>query len=101
MRPSIFRALAHTVDTMRILYSFDDRFHSYTESTKLTSVEYERYLHEQGKPQNNANARSYRIDVCITCNGKLQQRTILLRLRAMRRVAFRVSTTSCAHSTIA
>jgi hypothetical protein len=48
-----FRALARTVDTMRILYPLDDQFESYTESATLTSVEYEMYLHEQGKQQNN------------------------------------------------
>jgi hypothetical protein len=48
-----FRALARTVDTMRILYPLDDQFESYTESARLTSVEYEMYLREQGKQQNN------------------------------------------------
>ena len=49
-----FRALAHTVDTMRFVYPLDDQFDSYTEAAQLTSVEYEMYLHEQGKQQNNA-----------------------------------------------
>jgi Protein of unknown function (DUF3108) len=49
-----FRALAHTVDTMRFVYPLDDQFDSYTEAAQLTSVEYEMSLHEQGKQQNNA-----------------------------------------------
>ncbi len=49
-----FRALAHTVDTMRFVYALDDQFDSYTDSGHLTSVEYEMYLREQGKQQNNA-----------------------------------------------
>ncbi len=48
-----FRALAHTIDTMRLIYPLDDQFDSYTETSNLTSVEYEMYLHEQGKQQNN------------------------------------------------
>src|SRR5665213_1042290 len=49
-----FRALAHTIDTMRILYPLDDQFDSYTETAHLTSVEYEMYLHEQGKHPNHS-----------------------------------------------
>jgi Protein of unknown function (DUF3108) len=49
-----FRALAHTIDTMRVLYPLDDQFDSYTETANLTSVEYETYLREQGKQQNNS-----------------------------------------------
>ncbi len=44
-----FQALAHTTDTMRILYSLDDQFDSYTDPATLTSVQYEFYLHEQGR----------------------------------------------------
>jgi hypothetical protein len=49
-----FRAVARTVDTMRVLYPLDDQFESYTETAQLASVEYAMYLHEQGKQQNNA-----------------------------------------------
>ncbi len=49
-----FRALAHTIDTMRLLYPLDDQFDSYTETSNLTSVEYEMYVREQGKQQNNS-----------------------------------------------
>ena len=49
-----FRALAQTIDTVRILYPLDDQFDSYTDTAKLTSLQYEMYLHEQGKQQNSA-----------------------------------------------
>ena len=48
-----FRAVARTIDTMRLLYALDDQFDSYTESAQLTSLQYETYLHEAGKQQNN------------------------------------------------
>jgi Protein of unknown function (DUF3108) len=49
-----FQARAQTVDTMRIVYPLDDQFDSYTEAVKLVSLQYEMYLHEQGKQQNNS-----------------------------------------------
>jgi hypothetical protein len=49
-----FRALAHTIETTRILYSLDDQFDSYTDATQLTSLQYEAYLREAGKQQNNS-----------------------------------------------
>ena len=49
-----FRALAATIDTMRIIYPLDDQLDSYTDAEKLGSVQYEMYLHEQGKQQNNS-----------------------------------------------
>ncbi len=49
-----FRAVAHSMDTIRIIYALDDQFDSYTDSTLLTSLQYEMYLHEQGKQQNGA-----------------------------------------------
>jgi hypothetical protein len=49
-----FRAVAHSMDTIRILYALDDQFDSYTDATLLTSLQYEMYLHEQGKQQNGA-----------------------------------------------
>ena len=48
-----FRVTAHTIDTMRFVYPLDDQFDSYTDTSHLTSVEYEMYLREQGKQQNN------------------------------------------------
>ena len=46
-----FRAAAHTMDTMRLLYAIDDQFDSYTSAASLFSLQYEMYLHEQGKEQ--------------------------------------------------
>ena len=49
-----FQARAQTVDTMRLVYPLDDQFDSYTEAVKLASLQYEMYLHEQGKQQNDS-----------------------------------------------
>ena len=49
-----FQARAQTVDTMRLVYPLDDQFDSYTEAVKLASLQYEMYVHEQGKQQNNS-----------------------------------------------
>lgn len=49
-----FQAHAQTVDTMRLVYPLDDQFDSYTEAVKLASIQYEMYLHEQGKQQNGS-----------------------------------------------
>jgi hypothetical protein len=49
-----FRAVAQTVETMKIIYPLDDQFDSYTDTMSLTSLQYEAYLHEQGKQQNNS-----------------------------------------------
>jgi Protein of unknown function (DUF3108) len=49
-----FQAHAQTVDTMHIVYPLDDQFASYTDALKLASLQYEMYLHEQGKQQNNS-----------------------------------------------
>ena len=46
-----FRASAHTTDTMRMLFPIDDEFDSYTSAANLFSLQYEMYLHEQGKEQ--------------------------------------------------
>jgi hypothetical protein len=46
-----FRAIAHTTDTTRYLFSIDDQFDSYTSAANLFSLQYEMYLHEQGKDQ--------------------------------------------------
>jgi len=46
-----FRAAAHTMDTTRMLYAIDDQFDSYTSAASLFSLQYEMYLHEQGKEQ--------------------------------------------------
>jgi hypothetical protein len=49
-----FQATAHSIDTMRILYALDDQFDSYTDAARLTSLQYEMYLHEQSKQQNGS-----------------------------------------------
>ena len=46
-----FRAIAHTMDTTRVLFAIDDQFDSYTSAASLFSLQYEMYLHEQGKEQ--------------------------------------------------
>jgi hypothetical protein len=46
-----FRASAHTMDTTRVLFQLDDQFDSYTSALNLFSLQYELYLHEQGKQQ--------------------------------------------------
>ncbi len=48
-----FRAIAHTQDTTRTLFAIDDQFDSYTSALNLFSLQYEMYLHEQGKAQTN------------------------------------------------
>jgi hypothetical protein len=48
-----FRAIAHTMDTTRSLFAIDDQFDSYTSAANLFSMQYEMYLHEQGKAQTN------------------------------------------------
>ncbi len=46
-----FRAVAHTMDTTRMLFAIDDEFDSYSSVASLFSLQYEMYLHEQGKDQ--------------------------------------------------
>jgi Protein of unknown function (DUF3108) len=46
-----FRATAHTMDTTRMLFAIDDQFDSYTSAANLFSLQFEMYLHEQGKEQ--------------------------------------------------
>jgi hypothetical protein len=46
-----FRATAHTMDTTRMLFAIDDQFDSYTSASSLFSLQFEMYLHEQGKEQ--------------------------------------------------
>jgi len=49
-----FQARAQTIDTMHIVYPLNDQFDSYTEAVKLASLQYEMYLHEQGKQQTDS-----------------------------------------------
>lgn len=49
-----FRALAQTIDTMHIVYPLDDQLDSYSDTAHLDSIQYEMYLHEQGKQQTSA-----------------------------------------------
>lgn len=39
------------MDTTRVLFAIDDQFDSYTSAANLFSLQYEMYLHEQGKEQ--------------------------------------------------
>jgi hypothetical protein len=48
-----FRALAQTIDTMRVVFPLEDQLDSYTDAQRLSSLQYEMYLHEQGKQQTN------------------------------------------------
>jgi hypothetical protein len=48
-----FRAMAHTMDTTRALFAIDDQFDSYTSAANLFCLQFEMYLHEQGKAQTN------------------------------------------------
>jgi hypothetical protein len=47
------QAQAHTVDTTRLVFTLDDQFDSYSSPSDLVSLQYEMYLHEQGKNENN------------------------------------------------
>jgi len=44
-----FQALAQTIDPVRMLYTIDDQFDSYTDATTLEGRQYESYLREQSK----------------------------------------------------
>jgi len=46
-----FRASAHTLSPVRSLIAVDDQFDSYTDTTTLESRQYETYLNEMGKKQ--------------------------------------------------
>ena len=46
-----FRAVANTMNTTRLLFTIDDQFDSYTSAGNLFCLQYEMYLHEQGKQQ--------------------------------------------------
>jgi hypothetical protein len=48
-----FQALAHTVDPVRLFFTLDDQFDSYTEPSSLASLQYEMYLREQGKQEDS------------------------------------------------
>jgi hypothetical protein len=46
-----FRAIAHTQGTARTLFPIDDDFESYTDTTMIESRQYETYLNEMGRKQ--------------------------------------------------
>jgi Protein of unknown function (DUF3108) len=48
-----FRASARTLDTTRLLFPLDDQFDSYASVSNIASLQYELYLHEQGKQQSS------------------------------------------------
>jgi len=47
-----FRGSAHTVSPVRSLFAIDDQFDSYTDAATLESRQYETYLNEMGRRQN-------------------------------------------------
>jgi hypothetical protein len=47
------QAQAHTNNPLRYLFVLDDQFDSYASRTDLTGVQFEMYLHEQGKGENH------------------------------------------------
>jgi hypothetical protein len=48
-----FQAIAHTVETTRLIFALDDQFDSYSAPGDLVSLQYEMYLREQGKSENS------------------------------------------------
>jgi hypothetical protein len=48
-----FQALAHTVETTRLIFTLDDQFDSYSVPGELASIQYEMYLREQGKSESS------------------------------------------------
>jgi len=47
------QAQAHTNNPLRYIVSVDDQFDSYASRTDLTGLQFEMYLHEQGKSENH------------------------------------------------
>jgi Protein of unknown function (DUF3108) len=47
------RALTHTLNPVRVLFAIDDQFDSYSDAGTLESHQYEMYLREQGKQEND------------------------------------------------
>jgi hypothetical protein len=47
------RAVTHTLSPLRMLFAIDDQFDSYTDTQTLESHQFEMYLHEQGKQEND------------------------------------------------
>lgn len=48
-----FKALAKTLDPVRLIYRLDDQFDSYTDTTTLASMRYEAYIRENDKKEDN------------------------------------------------
>ncbi len=46
-----FQAAAHTLDPVRLIYTLDDQFDSYTDTVTLSSLQYESYIREQARTQ--------------------------------------------------
>ena len=46
-----FQASARTLDPVRLLYTLDDQFDSYTDAASLACLQYESYIREQSKRQ--------------------------------------------------
>ncbi len=48
-----FKALANTLDPVRLIYKLDDQFDSYTDTVTLATLRYEAYIREQNKKEDN------------------------------------------------
>ncbi len=69
-----FQALAHTIDPVRMLYTIDDQFDSYTDAVTLECRQYESYLREQSKNEDMVVPMSTKPD---TSRGNLHVYLVL------------------------
>lgn len=84
-----FQALAHTIDPVRMLYTIDDQFDSYTDAATLECRQYESYLREQSKREDTVVPMATKPDssrnnlhVYLVLAGTQDPVGILYRLRA-------------------
>ncbi len=84
-----FQAMAQTVDPVRMLYTIDDQFDSYTDATTLDCRQYELYLREQSKREDLVVPMAVKPDpnrsgthVYLVLAGTQDPIGILYRLRA-------------------
>ena len=84
-----FQALAQTIDPVRMLYTIDDQFDSYTDASTLECRQYESYLREQSKRQDlvvpmatKPEAGRSDVHVFLVVAGTQDPLSVLYRLRA-------------------
>ena len=84
-----FQALASTIDPVRMLYTIDDQFDSYTDAMTLECRQYESYLREQSKREDLVVPMATKPDpvrssvhVYLVLGGTQDPVGILYRLRA-------------------